>query len=178
MPPEANTLSRPKKVVHMSALTSADTPETVALKRCGQGREISSICGALSMKPRMASVEASLNGTGPPAPSRMPGAKCVAGKGCVIDRDVEGGVGVDAPARAFDFSGNLANPAAVRALEKHVFVKVREPSFVCALVRAPDFGPDLQVDDRGKMAFAQQERQAVGQDFVMYALFKRSQRGF
>ena len=107
-----------------------------------------------------------------------PGAKCVAGKGCVIDRDVEGGVGVDAPARAFDFSGNLANPAAVRALEKHVLVKVRKPSFVCALVRAPDFGPDLQVDDRGKMTFAQQKRQAVGQDFVMYALFKRSQRGF
>jgi len=55
---------------------------------------------------------------------------------------------------------------------------VRESSFVCALVRAPDFGPDLHVDDWGKMAFAQQKRQAVGQDFVMYALFKRSQRGF
>ena len=80
----------------------------------------------------------------------------------MVDRDIEGRVGVDASPGTFDLGRDIAHPAVPGALEEHVLVEVREPEFTWTFIRRPDRHPDLQTHDRGEVRLAQQQRESVG----------------
>ncbi len=80
----------------------------------------------------------------------------------MIDGLVEGGIGVDLPTEAFDIACDLADIAALRALEEHMLVKMGEPFFPGPLVGGADSGPDLELDHGCAVALAKEKSQSVG----------------
>ena len=95
------------------------------------------------------------------------GGKRIARHRGVIHGHVEGGVGVDATPSAFYFRSDIANAAALGALEEHVLVKVCEALFAGTFIGRAHQRPDLKIRYRGKARLAQQQREAVGQPFKM-----------
>jgi hypothetical protein len=85
------------------------------------------------------------------------------GQGGVVDRDVVGGVGVDAAARALHLARDLAEAAPLGALEEHVLVEVGDAALVVALVGGADPGPDLELGHRRQLGGAEQHGEPVGQ---------------
>ncbi len=82
-------------------------------------------------------------------------------KGGVVDRDVVGGVGVDAPAHALDLARHLADAAALGALEEHVLVEMGEPQLAGLLVGGADAGPDLHRRHRRHVQLLEQHGDAA-----------------
>jgi hypothetical protein len=79
----------------------------------------------------------------------------------VVDGGVVAGVGVDAPADAFDRARHLADAALLGALEEHVLVEVCEPFLAGVFVGRADLRPDLELRDRREMRLAQQQTEAI-----------------
>ena len=79
----------------------------------------------------------------------------------VVDRRVEGRIGVDMSAESFDVACDGANGSPLGAFEEHVLVEVGEAFLTGPFVGGADVGPDLELYDGRAMAFAKQDRQAV-----------------
>ena len=82
-------------------------------------------------------------------------------QGGVVDRRVEGRIGVDLSAESLDVACDGANGSPFSALEEHVLVEVGEAFLTGPFVGGADVGPDLELYDGRAMAFAKQDRQAV-----------------
>ena len=98
-----------------------------------------------------------------------------AGQVDVIDRAIEGRVGVDVAAVRLDRRRDVASRAPLGALEQHVLEVMREPGAeVAAFVRAPGFHPHLHRRERGGAIGFQNQREAVRENGALDRLAPES----
>ena len=84
-----------------------------------------------------------------------------AGKRGVVDRHVEGRVGIDSPSGAFDFSGDLAYASSLGPLEEHVLMEMGQALFPGPFVGGSHVGPDLEIGHRGESGLPEKNGEAA-----------------